>query len=112
MSVEPVVVSVNGDLDLRACACADVLSRAVDVADQGLAWAECAFSQLPGLALVALHLPGNRILLMSVDRQLGFVEEGNGAIERAYLEWATGDVGHSSFGGSPTLSMRLRTRSA
>ncbi|MFT7840975.1 hypothetical protein Q5530_32975 [Saccharothrix sp. BKS2] len=111
MSLEPVVVSVNGGLDLRACACADVLSKVVDVVDQGLAWAEQAFSRLPGLALVALRLPDNRILLMSVDRQLGFVEDGDGVIERAYLGWATGDRAHSSFGG-PALSTRLRSRSA
>lgn len=61
MTPDPVVLEARGGCLPRACALADVIRSAAADVESGDRWARGVFAQLPGLALVAVDLPGGLV---------------------------------------------------
>jgi hypothetical protein len=84
MSIDPVVETVHGTRITRRCAVADVVRTQATSERAALLTARALLDLLPGLALVTVDLPGNRVAVVSAEGHLGTVPHHPGLIEEVY----------------------------
>ncbi|WP_439657517.1 hypothetical protein ACSHWB_34705 [Lentzea sp. HUAS TT2] len=84
MTPDPVVLEARGGRLPRSCALADVIRATAADVGSGDRWARGVFAQLPGLALVAVDLPGSLVAFVPRQGNVCVVRARAGLVDEVY----------------------------